>query len=125
MVLVFIPFGHDAPCRNSRFEISGGLALTAFMPSVEKNVNMIVSAPFYNAISGSNVIGIYRNGIISDGPTDGPRTLAIAGKEGKPENGNIPILFKMNYLGLRDVGIRAHCGKAFKLHNIAFGIDDF
>jgi hypothetical protein len=96
------------------------------MPSVEKNVNMIVSAPFYNAISGCNVRRIRRiNGDIADSPTDGPRTIAIAGEKRKPKNGNIPIFFKMNDLGFCDVRVRAHRGKAFKLHGIPLGVDDF
>ena len=85
MVLVFISFGHDAPRGNGRLKISGCVALATFMPSIKKNIDVIVSAPFYDTVHGRNVWcigGIY--GDIVDGPTYRPRTIAIACEERKP-----------------------------------------
>jgi hypothetical protein len=46
MVLVFVSVGHDTPCGNGRAEVSDRLALTPFMPSIKKNIDMIFFAPF-------------------------------------------------------------------------------
>jgi len=55
MVLIFISFGHDAPRGNGRLKISGCVALATFMPSIKKNIDVIVSAPFYDTVHGRNV----------------------------------------------------------------------
>jgi hypothetical protein len=86
MVLIFVPVGHEAPCCDCRTEITDRVALTAFMPSVKKNIDVIVPAPFYDAVRGRNVSGIFGiYGDTADGPADGPRAIAIAGEERKPQ----------------------------------------